>query len=131
MLKNLGSSSGFRVTYTVIKLFLIIAIPAAFVGGNMDTRSVFSQPQACDSGIPGNMDGDDIPDAWERSGIDLNGDGKRDLNLAIRGASPWHKDIFLEVDYMELHQPYSQVIPNVLQAFNTAPVCNPDGRQWD
>lgn len=83
--------------------------------------------QACDSGILGDRDGDNIPDVWENAGTDVNGDGKKELNLVSRGASPYHKDIFLEIDYMQQHQPYSQVIPDVLESFRGAPVCNPDG----
>jgi hypothetical protein len=88
---------------------------------------LLAQSQSCDSGIVGDRDGDDIPDVWETGGIDANEDGIKDLDLAARGASPFHKDLFLEVDYMESHQPYSGVIPSVVEAFRKAPVCNPDG----
>jgi hypothetical protein len=91
------------------------------------TQPLLAQSQSCDSGIVGDRDGDDIPDVWETGAIDANADGKIDLDLAAREASPFHKDLFLEVDYMEFHQPYSAVIPSVVEAFRRAPVCNPDG----
>lgn len=48
-------------------------------------------------------DGDGLPDEWEVKGLDFNGDGHADLplHLAPYYAKPDHKDIFLEVDYME------------------------------
>ena len=47
------------------------------------------------------QDGDGIPDAWELSGIDVNQDGIVDLDLTKLGASPFHKDLFVEVDAMQ------------------------------
>ena len=86
---------------------------------------VFSQ--SCLSGDTNDKDGDDIPDKWEENGADTNKDRKIDVNLPAKNASSAHKDIFLEIDYMKDHQPYAQVIPNVIKAFSNAPVCNPDG----
>lgn len=88
----------------------------------------FIYSQGCVSGDRSDKDGDDIPDRWEDNGVDINHDGKIDFNLAARNASGLHKDIFLEIDYMKLHQPYVQVIPDVIRAFGNAPVCNPDGK---
>lgn len=84
-------------------------------------------PVPCRSGNPNDVDGDDIPDQMEASGIDANNDGIIDIDLRSRQANPLHKDLFLEIDYMQYHQPYSDVIENVIDAFNRAPVCNPDG----
>jgi hypothetical protein len=89
-----------------------------------------SQPiysQSCISDDTTDKDGDDIPDKWEVKGVDVNHDGKIDMNLSAKNASSLHKDIFLEIDYMKWHQPYAQVIPDVIKAFSNAPVCNPDG----
>jgi hypothetical protein len=47
-------------------------------------------------------DGDGLLDAWEQAGgWDYNNDGLVDLNLWNLGARPNHKDIFVEVDYMD------------------------------
>jgi hypothetical protein len=47
-------------------------------------------------------DGDGILDEWEQSGgWDYNNDGIADLDLYSLGARPNHKDIFVEVDWMD------------------------------
>jgi hypothetical protein len=47
-------------------------------------------------------DGDGILDEWEQvGGWDYNNDGTADLDLYSLGARPNHKDIFVEVDWMD------------------------------
>lgn len=70
-------------------------------------------------------DGDALGDAWETHGIDANGDGTIDLQLA--DADPNHKDIYIEADYMQDHLPSTDAINDVKAAFAAAPVTNPDG----
>jgi CSLREA domain-containing protein len=74
-------------------------------------------------------DGDAIADTWETSGIglDINEDGKSDLNLSDYGASPDHRDIFLEIDGMQDRLPNAISKLMVWTAFANAPVDNPDG----
>lgn len=85
-------------------------------------------------------DGDGLPDEWETKGIDFDGDGVADLDLKGMGANPMHKDIFVEIDYMEaadhthnptLHPDKTLLsidpLANVQAAFILAPVHNPDG----
>jgi hypothetical protein len=96
-------------------------------------------------------DGDGLPDCWETSGIDFagsgaaadvltlcvpvntNGDG---VTLTTECASPTHKDLFVEIDYMQDHKPdplaLSQTqsattvgVKSVREAFGAAPVTNP------
>lgn len=45
-------------------------------------------------------DGDGLPDAWEKEGLDYDGDGKIDVDLPAMGADPNVPDIFVEVDWM-------------------------------
>jgi hypothetical protein len=71
-------------------------------------------------------DGDGLLNLWETTGIDVNRDGKIDLSLKALGANPLHKDIFVEVDYMQFHKPKSQAITNVINSFAKADVTNPD-----
>ena len=87
------------------------------------------------------LDRDGLLDIWETTGIDINGDGTIDLTLP--GATPNHKDIFVEVDYMAVtgtgahtHDPKRtpagatlpiDPIESVKTAFANAPVANPDG----
>jgi hypothetical protein len=92
-------------------------------------------------------DGDGLLDHWETVGIDYDGDGAVDLNLVTGGidpvpANPRHKDLYLEIDYMETaahtHRPGfhpttkarlagSSPITNVIAAFANSPVPNLDG----
>lgn len=82
-------------------------------------------------------DGDGLWDDWEKFGIDTNGDGTADFVLP--DADFLHKDIYLEIDYMDCnlaggdcsdthsHEPKQDAIDEVVQAFADAPVANPDG----
>ena len=82
-----------------------------------------SQP---DWGALPDADEDGLPDAWETGAIDTDGNGTTDLNLAAMGADPQHKDIFLEIDFMQNHALMQSAIDTVTQAFATAPIGNPD-----
>lgn len=97
---------------------------------------------AATGGLPPltDLDGDALPDLWESSGYDADCDGLNDVDLPAMGASPTHKDIFVEVDYMEericlgtvcttlhTHRPNPDAIALVVQAFKDAPVGNIDG----
>jgi Bacterial TSP3 repeat len=72
-------------------------------------------------------DGDGLLDGWEVYGV--NG-----IDLPGKGASPLHKDIFVEMDYMRRASAANRLGPNdaVISAieaiFANAPVPNPDGR---
>lgn len=46
-------------------------------------------------------DEDGIPDDWERNGLDIDGDGAIDVDLAALGAEVGHRDLFVEVDFMK------------------------------
>lgn len=122
----------FKVLYERERFYVIIlciVLGTSFCLINTNT----AQPilaQACPHSVPGDEDGDDIPDSWEISGTDINGDGKKELDLVQRGADPGHKDLFMEIDYMIGHQPAKEVIPTLVNAFRTeaaGEVCNPDG----
>jgi hypothetical protein len=72
-------------------------------------------------------DRDGLLDGWEVHGV--NG-----IDLHALGASPRHKDIFVEMDYMVRASatnglaPNAAVIAGIKQVFANAPVINPDGR---
>ena len=119
--------------------------------------------QSCfdSSGIVIDTDGDGLPDCWETNqggsgllatgGIDFDGDGTKDFTLCaqvnINGdgttlttecADPNHKELFVEVGWMDLHKPdplaLSQTlsvatvgVQSVREAFGAAPVGNPVG----
>jgi len=90
----------------------------------------------------GDTDDDDdaLCDNWEDEGIDVDGDGRADLDLPEMGADREHKDVFVEVDYMDCgaagsascrtdhdHEPTTESLDRVEAAFADAPVDNPDG----
>ena len=90
--------------------------------------------------VSADRDEDGLLDWWELSGIDANGDGTIDLDLAALGAKVDHKDVFVEIDYMTAathdHDPRTlpsgspmspSAIAPVVTAFANAPVTNPDG----
>ncbi|MFC1758424.1 hypothetical protein ACFL2H_06600, partial [Planctomycetota bacterium] len=89
-------------------------------------------------------DEDGLPTAWEEQGggVDINGDGVIDLDLFARGADPFHKDVFVEVDAMAGRAPLpasvdlsdipgvestETVLDQVIRSFADSPVDNPDG----
>lgn len=79
---------------------------------------------------PGNIDtdGDKLLDGWEANGYS-------GVNLPGMGANPFHKDIFVEVDWMAAgdpdpgisHKPPAAVIDESVAMFAKAPISNPDG----
>lgn len=107
--------------------------------------------------VANDTDGDGLWDDWETFGIDTNADGTIDLDLPnllpvdLNGdgdtvdpgetVDPNHKDIFVEIDFMNCaiaggdcaagdthsHQPKQAAIDTIVQAFANAPVANPDG----
>lgn len=75
-------------------------------------------------------DDDALPDIWETSAIDINGDTVPDLDLAALGARPDHKDLFVEVDAMVGRTPAPAALEAVRAAFAAVPASlarNPDG----
>ena len=86
-------------------------------------------------------DGDGLLDNWEKNGLDADSDGTIDVNLPAMGANPFHKDIFLELDWMTPpppppptgQSPTRQGIQAIKAAFAAAPLSaggrpNPDGQ---
>jgi hypothetical protein len=74
--------------------------------------------------IEKDADEDGLIDSWEINGIDVDNDGTIDLKL--RDANWEHKDIYVEVDFMQGHTPDSGALNKVEDAFNNAQVENPD-----
>lgn len=87
-------------------------------------------------------DGDGLPDSWETNGLDVDSDGVVDLDLPAMGASPTHKDLFIETDWIANRPPTciwlvcwggrsfapdQGSLADVRKAFANAPVSNPDG----
>ena len=93
-----------------------------------------------DTDEDGDDDNDDdaLCDSWETLGIDEDGDGNVDFDLPALGADPNHKDVFVEIDFMDCsrggcgggdshdHRPDDRGLAAVIAAFDRAPVPNPN-----
>lgn len=119
VLKKLIESKAYRTTVIFILSTIMISMISSMV-----STPIFA---ACTNwlNLPDN-DCDQLADTWEQSGYDVNSDGTIDLNLPALGANPNHKDIFMEIDYMQYHAPRSGVVSSVVASFANAPVSNPD-----
>jgi hypothetical protein len=73
----------------------------------------------------GDADGDGLLNSWEQSGVDANGDGQ--IDLILPGADPLHKDLYVEIDFMQFHTPRQVALNHVIGNFSLAPISNPDG----
>jgi hypothetical protein len=114
-----------------IRHFLsVIAAPGALTAGdtisvtvrNLDaqTSAAFSYRLPADAATM-DSDGDNIPDTWETSGFDANGDGTIDIDLKALGANPWRPDLFVEVDVMSgLDNPPIDTVGTTPGTFDTA-----------
>ena len=94
-----------------------------------------ADPMCVDAG--GDTDGDGLCDDWEREGI-KDEFGNMLLDLPALGADPKHKDLFVEIDYMDCqvagstcapgdthnHRPLDTALIDVIQAFVQAPCSN-------
>ncbi len=94
---------------------LFVAATATDAAGN---TSEFSQTLCL-----ADRDKDGIRDCWETPGwpIDIDSDGKYDLDLYARGARPDSIDIFVEIDAMNGYAPPAGMIPMVKAAFSKLP----------
>jgi len=78
----------------------------------------------------GNLDtdGDALKDSWETYGYDYDNNGVIDINLQNMGASPYHKDAYIWVDWMQnttseinnRHRPNSSVFSTASATFSGA-----------
>ncbi len=80
-------------------------------------------------------DKDGLKDGWEVLGVDIDGDGRVDLDLPSMGSHPLRKDVFLELDWMEdnqhSHKPEASVIQMVVNAFASRNIrLHVDTGQW-
>lgn len=66
-------------------------------------------------------DDDGLYDSWEVLGVDRDGDGTIDLDLPGWGATPHHKDMFVEFDWLEdathSHKPNPWAIQTAINIF--------------
>lgn len=109
----------------------VINLPPATTGvaPDRDRDDLTDAEEALVGTDPDNRDtdGDALWDGWEVHTID-------GLDLHSLGASPLHKDIFVEMDFMRRDSatnglgPSNAVLRGIEAVFAAAPVSNPDGR---
>ncbi len=109
-----------------------VFLPNSALVAAFDGRYTENDALAVNRGSYPDRDGDGLFDHWETYGIDFNNDGIVDLDLPAMGANPSHKDLFLELDWMDGVEPRQQNIQAVKEAFALAPIdaggtLNPDG----
>lgn len=78
-------------------------------------------------------DGDGLLDEWEENGFDFNNDSTIDVDLPNMGANKEHKDVFVQVDWLQTdgtlgHSHHiGDSLDKITKSFADAPVSNPDG----
>jgi hypothetical protein len=98
------------------------------VGNDRDQDGLTDAEEVLYGTDPDNADtdGDSLLDGWEVKSVDGQ-------DLAAQGASPLHKDVFVEMDYMVRSSAFYGIAPNAAvieylrAAFDRSPVPNPDG----
>ncbi len=97
-------------------------------GAKTTCAATFVLSPPCPESTPGDLDGDGIPDDLENQDppnpiFDVNQDG---VVSASERPDPNHKDVYVEVDWMQLHRPNKDALDFVARRFAEGPVCNPD-----
>lgn len=118
-----------RRALAVLSLAFFLAVPAALRADDTFDLPLMLVPSVVTPPLSRDSDGDGIPDLWELRGYTVNGVF---VDLPAMGANPWHKDLFVWMDYMVTPSstnlgPSQTVIDNIKAVFNNAPVQNPDG----
>lgn len=119
ILEDFYFGEGWSLTVPRDAMFLFICMDDSYYPDNLGNIQVTIDTRK-------DTDGDGLFDSWEKDGIDSDHDGT--IDLVLQDADWQHKDIFVEVDYMDLCRPNPLAISDVQIAFSKAPVGNPDGR---
>ncbi len=113
----------------VAALCLVLALPGPGRAASGDFDLPLFIPALTGVPLSRDSDGDGLPDLWELRGYTENGTF---VDLPAMEADPWHKDLFVWMDYMVKPggpslAPNQTVIDNIKAVFANAPVTNPDG----
>lgn len=132
--------------YPIYHYVSLLALPGAQTAGaalTIAVRNLDGQVSAAvNYSLPAavadlDRDGDSLPDSWEESGYDADGDGVIDVDLPALGADPLRPDILVEVDIMNsLANPPIATTPGnpgtfdlARAVFGRAPILNPLGQE--
>ncbi len=123
-MENLNDTYGFLFTdpSEMYSAYAITSDGRYIVGRGWNAEAGREEPFLLDTCAGGDSDNDFICDDWERKGLDVNGDGIIDLDLAAQGAKVGVRDIFVEYDAMSDRAPSDAAIRSVVDAFGQAKV---------
>ena len=108
---------------------LVFLVPLNSLPALADTLPVApGSPGAARDVAALDSDGDGISDIVEINGYDADGDGRPEVDYKKMGANPYHKDVFVEMDYMPGELASEEELDRIVQSFADLNVTNPDGR---
>ena len=132
---NLYGVAPTNLAYPIYHYVSVLGIPDPQPAGSMLTLTVRNLDGVVSAPftytLPANAaaldsDGDRLLDSWETGGYDANGDGTIDIDLPGLGASPFRRDVFLEVDIMNglANPPIAGMFDSTRNMFAAAPILN-------
>jgi hypothetical protein len=107
-------------SYLVSPLPVVYLCPVGAVDSDGDGICDAAEARYGTNPFSADTDGDRLSDSAELYGVS-------GVDLHYFGASPTHKDVFVEADYYAGRQPTAGAIQRVVDALAAAPVSNPDG----
>jgi hypothetical protein len=108
------------VTLLFLTTILITHYSSDQVARAQSTTSCFTSSNPADS------DGDGLSDDWENNGVPYTKSDGTTGRYILPGANSNHKDAYIEIDAMQLQVPLNRAIIDFVDAFQNAPVKNPD-----
>ena len=108
---------------------LVFLVPLNSLPASADTLPVApGNPGVAPKVTSPDTDGDGLSDSVETNGYDADGDGRPEVDYKKMGANPYHKDVFVEMDYMPGELASEEELDRIVQSFADLNVTNPDGR---
>ena len=108
---------------------LVFLVPLNSLPASADTLPVApGNPGVAQKVASPDTDGDGLSDSVEINGYDADGDGRPEVDYKKMGANPYHKDVFVEMDYMPGELASEEELDRIVQSFADLNVTNPDGR---
>jgi hypothetical protein len=118
-----GQGAGF-VTYSDVRATAVYLCPAGALDSDGDAVCDAAEARYGTAADLTDTDGDGLSDTAELYGTFDDG---LVYDIKALGANPNHRDLFLEVDYVNGFAPTPAVKYEVETAFASAPIANPDG----
>jgi len=108
---------------------LVFLVPLNSLPASADTLPVApGNPGVAPKVTSPDTDGDGLSDSVETNGYDADGDGRPEVDYKKMGANPYHKDVFVEMDYMPGELASEEELDRIVQSFADFNLRNPAGR---